>query len=436
MKSRRYPPAYFRYFKARLWNLTRPCIWGTAIFLSVVGLAIKEYWANPAVFTNRQSKPVATQQEPNPTLSPEDRANVADIDNLPVLVYDSKLGLPPALEAAESTAKLNQQAKTPLEEALSKQQTASDTKLNVADNSVPSPKFNNPFLTQAENLLQLGNIQRNNRFVGLNAFKPSSDRSSDGDLSSGLQIGLTKKNNTDKAVPVNPLEAAFNASSTSQDLPKLNGSSSLNPLQPSLNQSFNLNQTNQNSNPANSNPNTTNNFGLLQPTNTLPQSTSQPNTSRTGLTQEGINALTPALKAPTGSQFGSIPNSTGLQPNITNQPQIYNNGSITQPQIYNGNYNNGNLNNNLNNNNLNNNQSLPNTTQSIPITPVTLPVPNYTTPYSLNLNRTNVPSNTQINNGALINQGSQQTPQVQQYNPSSPNLLPTQYPTAGQGIRY
>ncbi len=430
MKSRRYPPAYFRYFKARLSNLTRPSIWGTAIFLSVIGLVIKEYWTNPAIFTNRQSKPVATQKEPNPTLSPEDRANVADIDNLPVLVYDSQVDLPPALDA-EPVAKPNQQTKTPLEEALSKQQTPNDTKSNIANNSVPSPKFNNPFLTQAENLLHFGNIGRNNRFAQLNALRPS-DRENQANFSSNFQIGLTRKNNSsDKAVAVNPLQAALNLSSTTENLPNsVNASSSLNLLQPSLNQSFNPNQTTQDSNSANSNLNTTNNFGQLQPTDNLPQAT----TSRTGLTPEGINALTPALKTPARSQFGSIPNSTGyVQPNVTD-PSIYNgnsnNGSITQPQIYNGNLNNSNNNNNLNN------QSLPSNTQSVPITPVTLPVPNYTTPYSLNLNRSGASSNQQINNGALINQGSQQPTQVQQYNPSSPNLLPTQYPSAGQGIRY
>jgi hypothetical protein len=425
MKSRRYPPAYLRYFKARLWNLTRPSIWGTAIFLSVVGLVIKEYWANPAIFTNRQSKSVATQKEPNPTISPEDRATAADIDNLPVLAYDSKLALPP-VEADEPSAKVNKQTKTPLEEALSRQTPASDTKLNVADNSVPTTKFNNPFLTQAENLLRLGNIQRSNRFVGLNALKPSTEQSDEGEFSSRFNIGLTRKNNSTDKAAINPLQAALNLSPTNQNLPNsVSGNSNLDLLQPSLNQSFNSNQTGQNANSTNSSLNSINNFGQLQPTNTLLQSGSQPYTSTTGLTPQGINVSPTIQASPAGSQFGGIPNSTGyVQANITNQPQIYN-----------SNYNNG----NLNNNNLNNNQPLSNTTPAILVTPVTLPVPNYTTPYSLNLNRTgaaNTQINTQINNGALTNQGSQQPSQVQQYTPAAPNLLPTPYPSAGQGTRY
>jgi hypothetical protein len=437
MKSRRYPPAYLRYFKARLWNLTRPSIWGTAIFLSVVGLVIKEYWANPAIFTSRQSKSVATQKEPNPTISPEDRATAADIDNLPVLAYDSKLALPP-VDADEPSAKAKKQAKTPLEEALSKQTPASDTKLNVADNSVPTAKFNNPFLTQAENLLQLGNIQRSNRFVGLNALKPSSEQSEEGEFSSRFNIGLTRKNNSTDKAAINPLQAALNLSPTNQNLPNsVTGSSNSDLLQPSLNESLNSNQTGQN---ANSSLNSINNFRQLQPTNTLLQTGSQPYTSTTGLTPQGINVSPTIQASPGGSQFGVIPNSTGyVQPRTTNQPQIYNsnynNGSLTQPQIYNGSYNNG----NLNNNNLNSNQLPSNTTPAIPVTPVTLPVPNYTTPYSLNLNRTgaaNAQINSQINNGALTNQGSQQPSQVQQYTPAAPNLLPTQYPSAGQGTRY
>ncbi len=424
MKSRRYPPAYFRYFKARLWNLTRPSIWGTAIFLSIVGLTIKEYWARPDIFTNRQSKPVATQQS-SPTLSPEDRANVADIDNLPVLVYDSNLGALP-LEAAEPIPKTP--IRSALEEAISKQKTANDIKLNVADNSAPLPKSDNPFLKQADNLLQLSNIQRNNRFLGLNASK-SSNRAEGVEFPSGLNLsglnsGQIKKNNTDKTVAVNPLQAALNSASTSQNSSNLTSSSpNLNSLQLPLNQSFNPNQTNL----SNSSLNTINGFGQLQPTNTLPnQSITQPYSSRTGLTTtaDGING---------------IPSSTGYaQPTVTNQPQTdysnYNNGGITQPQTYYGNYNNSNL-----NNNFNNSQS-PNTTQSIPITPPLTPtVPNYTTPYSSvpGTNQTGVPSNTTPGNNALINQGLQQSNQVQQYNySSSPTQVPSRYPSTGQVIRY
>ncbi len=427
MKSRRYPPAYFRYFKARLWNLTRPSIWGTAIFLSVVGLTIKEYWARPDIFTNRQSKAVATQRQPNPTLSPEDRANVADIDNLPVLVYDSNRGALP-LEAAEPIPKTP--VKSALEEAISKQKTANDIKLNVADNSAALPKSDNPFLKQADNLLQLSNIQRNNRFLGLNASKPSSTQPEGVEFPSGLNLsglntGQIKKNNsTDKTVVVNPLQAALNSASTNQNSSNLtSGGPNLNSLQLPLNQSFNSNQTNL----SNSSQNTINNFGGLQPTNPLPnQGITQPYTSPTGLTT-------------TADRINGIPNSTGYaQPTVTNQPQTYysnySNGTITQPQTYYGNYN-GNL-----NNNLNNSQSLPNTTQSIPVTPPLTPtVPNYTIPYSSvpGANQRGVPSNTTPGNGALSNQGLQQSNQVQQYNySSSPTQLPSQYPSAGQVIRY
>lgn len=91
MPQRHYPPAYLRYLKARLWNLARPSFWGTAIVLSVVGLVIKEYWTNPDFLAKSQTNPVASPQQPvDSSLSAEDKAIAADIDNLPVLYNDAR----------------------------------------------------------------------------------------------------------------------------------------------------------------------------------------------------------------------------------------------------------------------------------------------------------------------------------------------------------
>lgn len=399
MSNRRLSSPYFRYFKARLWNLARPGFWGTAIFLSVVGLTIREFWMRPDMLTSRQSKPAATQPQKNSTLSAEDRAIVADIDNLSILEHDSKQAQP-ALDTAEPISQPKPGNQNPLEQAVKNQNTSNDTKLNsnvnVQSAPTPSLKNDNPFLTQAENLLQFGNPLRNgnNGFVGLNTVNSLNQSNQSNQSAFGLNQSSNDKS-TQKLVTANSLETALNSSS-------LNPSKSQTPF----GQIVNRNQS------------------AVQPNNFLPSS------NNINTVPQGINNF--ALP----TQFA--------QPTTITQPQtVYSNlngANLTQPVNYsnlnganstqlrtNSNFNN-------NNNNFNNILSLPNSNfipqSTINTTPTTV-TPNTLNSVTYPSATTITPSNT-AGNGTLITPT--QPNQSQQY--PSQTQVPSQYPNSGLPVRY
>lgn len=218
MSNRRLSSPSFRYLKARLWNLARPGFWGTAIFLSVIGLTIREFWMRPDMLTSRQSKPAATQPQTYSSLSAEDRAIAADIDNLPILAYDSEQTEESALDIAEPISQPKKGIQNPLQEALKNQNNSNTIKSNsnpaVSTAPAPSFKYDNPFLTQAQNLLQFGNTlgDRNNRSTGLNTINSSSQAQSN-QPDSALSQGFNTTNSTQRLVASGSLEAALNPSS-------------------------------------------------------------------------------------------------------------------------------------------------------------------------------------------------------------------------------
>jgi hypothetical protein len=401
MKNHRYPSPYFRYLKARLWNLTRPGFWGTAIFLSVVGLVIREFWARPDILT-RQSQPTVTQAQAKSTLSAEDRAVVADIDNLSVLNYDFEQSLESTLNSAEPISKPKKGNKNPLEEAISKQNAESETRANsTLERATPSSLVQNPFLTQANNLLKFANTE-NNGFSGLNSLNQQSSQEDGKESYSNLRIGNRRNSfygiNYQRNIATNSLEATLNQSASNRNFSIANNSNNINPLQTSSNQLFIPNFSD--SNPNSLNPNYVNNFGQQQQANMLP-----PN-------QSYSQSYSQLYQSPTSS----IPNTTGLpQSTLTNQ----------QPTSYGNNYGNINSNyvnssNNFNTTNFNSTNSLPNTTQLT--SPVATPAQNYNTPYSTvpTAVQSNLPANQNINNDA-VKRG------LQKFDPSLfPNQVPNQ----------
>jgi hypothetical protein len=157
MSNRRYPPAYLRYLKARLLNFSKPAFWGTAIFLSVLGLVIREYWVNPEAFTRRQSSEVTTQNTDD-SLSAEDKAIAADIDNLPVLYNDVEQATGPiTIRSSQENPRANQ-GKNLLQTLINQQKSSKNNALNPSLDSSNSSLTGdkNPFVTQTENLLQFG----------------------------------------------------------------------------------------------------------------------------------------------------------------------------------------------------------------------------------------------------------------------------------------
>lgn len=216
MRSRRYPPAYFRYFRARLLNLTRPAFWGTAIFLSVTGLAIREFWANPELLTGgrNQKRAETTQENTNSRLSPEERAVAADIDNLPVLFFDFEQAVLPTLNSARTQANQKITPKKTTEQKNQPTQTKAPTN-NVAN--APSIAIDNPFLKQAESLLKL-------------------------DLSGSSSGNNSNPNN--RNVMVNPLEAELNPEAHPGYSSITGKSTNPTSLETAINQSRNANSNN------------------------------------------------------------------------------------------------------------------------------------------------------------------------------------------------
>ncbi|NWF61495.1 MAG: hypothetical protein HXY43_20155 [Fischerella sp.] len=357
MSDRRYPPAYLRYLKARLWNLAQPGFWGTAIFLSVVGLVIKEYWTHPDLFHFGQKKQVAAQKPANSSLSAEDQAIAADIDNLPVLFYDFDRGtLPSKVSNSKNTQANNSQA---FLDNVSKQQTAATEAYLINSlkqvNSAPISKLENPFVAQAENLLQLKDFQNESKFLGVNGLTPSSAQIDTAQSSTNVGMGLTNQiDSTQSTVVVSPLQTALNQS-TNQSLSIGNGVTSIqtNPLGRS---------------PSNTGLNgdaiapVTNGMGYTQPTvtNLAQNSTSIPNqnlaphpanipnqfpnistnlsdTQAIPSVQSGTSAVAPITQTPT--QGAITPSNPGVNSNSGNPSglQQYNSFSPSQfPGPYTG----------------------------------------------------------------------------------------------------
>ncbi|MEH1926744.1 hypothetical protein [Nostoc sp.] len=273
MPNRHYPPAYLRYLKARLSNLGRPAFWGTAIFLSVVGLVTWEYWSNPDIFVYKQKKQVTSQEPADSSLSAENRAIAADIDNLPVLFNDFEQT---TLSATANTPKENTQgenSKDLLEDITNKQKSASDTKLNpgLGVNGDTSPAVENPFVVQTENLLRTGTVDNNNQLLGLKTLNAVSEPTGEQQTSSSLGIGFTNQTNKNQnSLSISPLQATLNQS-TNQKLSSFNGTAT---------QTNALGRV--------SDPGTT----LMSPINSLPSQNSLPSTgltAQTGYTSTGTN---------------------------------------------------------------------------------------------------------------------------------------------------
>ncbi|MDF5708428.1 MAG: hypothetical protein PUP90_12265 [Nostoc sp. S4] len=215
MRHRHYPPAYLRYLRARLWNLRRPGFWVTAIFLSGVGLVTWEYWSNPDIFVYKQKNQVASQKPTDSSLSEEDKAIAADIDNLPVLFNDFDRATLSTTANSPKEKTDEKKSKGLLDDLLNKQKSVSDSKLKPDSgvvNSEPPPILKNPFITQTENLLRSGTVDSNSQFLGLKSLNGASETEGQ-QTSSSLGIGLTNQtNNNQNSVSINPLQAALNDS--------------------------------------------------------------------------------------------------------------------------------------------------------------------------------------------------------------------------------
>jgi len=146
MSPHHYPP----YLRSGLWNLAKPSVWGTAIFLSVVGFSSGEYLMHPESFTRQESQPVIYTQPSEASLSKEDRAIAADIDNTPDLMGSFEQATPNPPEVINQPP---QQQSSP--QPTPTFQTSPNPSLETVQNP-PPPDTPNTFVVQGENLLTSG----------------------------------------------------------------------------------------------------------------------------------------------------------------------------------------------------------------------------------------------------------------------------------------
>jgi hypothetical protein len=208
MSNRPFNPTFLGNLKAKLWNLSQPSFWGTAIFLSIVGLVIREYWTHPDFLTSGQKQQVSSQKSTDSSLSVEDRAIAADIDNLPVLFYDFDRA---DITSTASTPKKNTKNNNSKYVLNDLGNNNSNSGLKLA-NPAHVPILENPFVVQAENLLQLKSFPSDRQISGLNGMVPTPIGA--GEISTPSQ-GTS---------PVSALQTALNQS-TNQNLPTGNSTS-------------------------------------------------------------------------------------------------------------------------------------------------------------------------------------------------------------------
>jgi hypothetical protein len=354
MKNRRYPPAYLRYLKARLMNLGRPSFWGTAIFLSVVGLVIQEYWANPNLFGERRDNGVTASDPLTASLSAEDRAIAADIDNLPLLFgINEQLSLP-----TPTNNPPDDKSKNSLLDAASKQQSTEQKSKPITNslNTLATSENQNLFVSQTQNLLRFGATD-NNHLLGFKSLDSSAESTAANANSPVVGTGLVNQTNQ---IPnnnsPNSLTTVVNPTNN-QNLSTINRATS-SPINPLSNSSYGgIIQTA----PSNISPNQSfsPSTGLNSPTNLIqPTGYNNFNNSQSFSPSTGLNPSTNYIQ----------PNTPNLQPGINNnlnvQPLSSSTGLNARPGYIQPD----------SNNNLNNSQVSPNQVQ------VTTPVITRTSP--------------------------------------------------------
>lgn len=224
MPHRHYPPAYLRYLRARLRNLAKPSFWVTAIFLSVIGLVILEYWSKPNMFTYSQDEEVSSLQSDDSSLSAEDRAVVADIDNLPTLFRDLEQGnLPITANIPAQTSMANNNDN--LLKEVNKQQASNSaaSSLGISTFNPTSPSaMKNPFIAEAENLLQSGGFNIGNQSLGISSLAASSQSTGTAATSFLPGIAVNQTDNSQNTDSMSFSQPSLNQS-TNGNLPVLNG---------------------------------------------------------------------------------------------------------------------------------------------------------------------------------------------------------------------
>ena len=389
----------FRYLKARLSILARPSFIAGLVFLAAMGFVIKEYWTNPNFLKFSQNQQAPSPDLPSSSsqnLSDEDKAIAADIDNLSILNYDQRKAKIPLTTGINSANTIKQENEAQLKKILDlakknqqEKQSQPDTESQTA--KIPSPYQQNPFLKQAEDLLQF-NFD-NNKDSSANNLSPfnSALQTPQSSFNLGINNNSASQNNNNESALKKAIEAIDRSNANTNNPAVTNPNITSNPT----------NKTDKN------------NFGQLPKTPDVSSFDASPNNQ--GLSQNQTNTLvdTTIFNQPLNQQnnqsqpYGNfynnqLPTNNYSQPNLNNQSQPYSNfnnqlpnNNYAQPglnnpiQNYDSNFNNTQLpGNNYSQPNYNNNNQLQNNQQN---------------PYS-NFNNNQLPTNT-YNQPNLNNRG-------------------------------
>ena len=201
-------PASLRYLKARLRPLTRPPVWGGAIFVSVVGLVAWEYSVNPELLQSSEHNAVVESGSNNSSLSPEDSAIGADIDSSPVLAKELNQAITPPTAPLIPLKTQTPKNKDLLGLDPEKATSSTDTQLTLdtvpGTPATPAPTSNNPFLVQAQNLLQTGQLYDRESSLG-NPYAASTQPNAGQTSGSSLGNGLPAVANQNQTASNDPL---------------------------------------------------------------------------------------------------------------------------------------------------------------------------------------------------------------------------------------
>ncbi|MFM2062439.1 MAG: hypothetical protein RLZZ507_2109 [Cyanobacteriota bacterium] len=326
MPERNYPPAYLRYLKPRFSNFLRPSFWGTGIFLVLVGLVIWQSWFNPEFLAQSENKETAqevvtpkTTEETTEetTISDEDKAIAADLDNIPSLLGDfAQATISVPIRTLQTNTQANN-SETFLEDIINKRNTAinqakSNPELGIV-NQLPGVNAKNPFVVQAKNILQpnMGNKGNQLGINNINTLATSSETTNP-QTAANLGIGLNNQNHQNTVV-ISPLEVAIQKSSSTTQINSLGSNGGVRPISAP------------HSLPSNSG------IGYIQPTVTNVQPTYYSNF-------HGIQT-TPNVGIPTNRVYGVPNNPYSVQPPIqgvvnSNTPieyRNYGNYTVQQP---------------------------------------------------------------------------------------------------------
>jgi hypothetical protein len=192
----------------------------------VLGLITWELLSDPDVFTQQQNQAANSPKVAESSLSTEDRAAIADIDNLPVLTQDleqANLAATLSIPEDNSHSKNNQSL---FDDVISqKPSTTNVAKSNPSAGIVNSTStFNdsNPFVVQADNLLRSG--YSHSPLLAAQSLTNSSAEivTTTPPINSNIELA-NQTNKTQNAVNISPLEVAINQS-PNQNISDVNSS--------------------------------------------------------------------------------------------------------------------------------------------------------------------------------------------------------------------